>query len=136
MNDRFAEKILPVESVVEYFQHFPVLEIDFTFYRSLIDKSGKPTFNHHVLQKYHSYMGKNDRVFLKNNLHGFIFEQEYQRKEAGLTPEGFTAELDDYFSNIPSDNRYHVEIRTARFLSEPLYRILRKHRIGMVLSHC
>jgi hypothetical protein len=28
----FTEEVLPVESVEEYFEHFPVLEIDFTFY--------------------------------------------------------------------------------------------------------
>ncbi|MFP4035935.1 MAG: hypothetical protein ACLFUE_00280 [Desulfobacteraceae bacterium] len=31
----FTEKVLPVESVVEYFQHFRVLELDFTFYDTL-----------------------------------------------------------------------------------------------------
>jgi uncharacterized protein YecE (DUF72 family) len=29
----FIEEVLPVDSVQEYFEHFPVLEIDFTFYR-------------------------------------------------------------------------------------------------------
>ena len=29
----FTEEVLPVDSVAEYFEHFPVLEIDFTFYR-------------------------------------------------------------------------------------------------------
>jgi hypothetical protein len=28
----FIEKVLPVESVAEYFEPFPVLEIDFTSY--------------------------------------------------------------------------------------------------------
>ena len=36
----FTEQVLPVESVAEYFEHFAVLEIDFTFYRPLIDKNG------------------------------------------------------------------------------------------------
>ncbi|MFZ2089598.1 MAG: hypothetical protein WAU47_13585, partial [Desulfobaccales bacterium] len=31
----FTEEVLPVDSVAEYFEHFPVLEIDFTFYRPL-----------------------------------------------------------------------------------------------------
>ena len=29
----FTEETLPVESVAEYFEHFPLLEIDYTFYR-------------------------------------------------------------------------------------------------------
>ena len=29
----FTEEVLPIESVAEYFEHFPLLEIDYTFYR-------------------------------------------------------------------------------------------------------
>ena len=32
----FNEETLPVESATEYFEHFPVLEIDYTFYRLLL----------------------------------------------------------------------------------------------------
>jgi len=39
----FTERILPVESVREYFEHFSVLEIDYTFYRLLLDEKGNPT---------------------------------------------------------------------------------------------
>ena len=39
------EEVLPVESVEDYFQHFSVLELDFTFYRALLDKDSKPTQN-------------------------------------------------------------------------------------------
>jgi hypothetical protein len=38
----FVEEVLPIESVQEYFEHFSVLEIDFTFYSPLIGKDGKP----------------------------------------------------------------------------------------------
>jgi len=27
----FTEEVLPIESVAEYFEHFPLLEIDYTF---------------------------------------------------------------------------------------------------------
>lgn len=64
-NRVFSEEVLPVESVAEYFLHFPVLEIDFTFYRPLLDRKGKPTPNFHVLRQYRSHMGPEDRVFLK-----------------------------------------------------------------------
>ena len=42
----FTEEVLPVDSVEEYFEHFPVLEIDFTFYRPLLDQNGQPTQNY------------------------------------------------------------------------------------------
>jgi uncharacterized protein YecE (DUF72 family) len=61
----FVEKTLPVESVEEYFQHFPVLEIDYTFYSPLLDEDGKPTRTFHVLKRYRQHMKQNDRVILK-----------------------------------------------------------------------
>jgi hypothetical protein len=62
---RFVEEVLPVESVSEYFEHFPVLEMDFTFYRPLLDPKGEPTPNYHVLRAYRQHMSKKDRVFVK-----------------------------------------------------------------------
>jgi uncharacterized protein YecE (DUF72 family) len=61
----FSEEILPVESVSEYFKHFPLLEIDFTFYRLLLEKDGKPTQNFHVLRNYRQHLKEGDRVLLK-----------------------------------------------------------------------
>ena len=63
--ESFKEQVLPVESVEEYFQHFSVLELDFTFYRVLLDKDSKPTSNFRVLQTYRKYLGKNDHLILK-----------------------------------------------------------------------
>ena len=61
----FTEEILPVESVTEYFEHFPLLEIDYTFYRPLLEKDGKPTPNFHVLKNYRQRMKEGDLVLLK-----------------------------------------------------------------------
>jgi len=61
----FMEETLPVESVEEYFEHFPALEIDYTFYSLLLDEDGKPTQNFHVLKRYQQYMKGEDRVVLK-----------------------------------------------------------------------
>ena len=33
----FNEETLPVESETKYFEHFPLLEIDYTFYRLLLE---------------------------------------------------------------------------------------------------
>ena len=54
--ESFVEEVLPVESVEEYFQHFRVLELDFTFYRLMLEENGEPTQNYHVLQKYREYL--------------------------------------------------------------------------------
>ena len=50
----FIEEVLPVDSVEEYFEHFSVLEIDFTFYRPLLDHNGQPTQNYQVLKTTYS----------------------------------------------------------------------------------
>jgi uncharacterized protein YecE (DUF72 family) len=61
----FQEEVLPVESVIEYFLHFSVLELDFTFYRPLLDKNLEPTQNYRVLEAYRKYLRVNDRLILK-----------------------------------------------------------------------
>jgi uncharacterized protein YecE (DUF72 family) len=61
----FTEEILPVESVAEYFEHFPVLEIDFTFYRLLKDQNGKPTQNYQFLRAYKQHLRAGDALLLK-----------------------------------------------------------------------
>jgi uncharacterized protein YecE (DUF72 family) len=61
----FREEVLPVDSVREYFQHFSVLELDYTFYRPLLTPEGEPTSNYYVLKNYAHYLKKDDRVVLK-----------------------------------------------------------------------
>ncbi len=61
----FEERTVPVESVAEYFEHFEILELDFTFYRPLIDADGKPTTNYGVLQRYADFAPDNASFLLK-----------------------------------------------------------------------
>ena len=172
----FVEEVLPVESVEEYFEHFPILEIDYTFYRPLLDKSGKPTPNYFTLKEYQQYLKKDDQLILKvpqlisarrlrrggkfveneaylnpeiftnqfykpaveilgPNLRGFIFEQEYQPKKERVEAEDMAESLDTFFKAIPNDKRYHIELRTEAYLSEPVFDILEKHGVGLVYSH-
>jgi uncharacterized protein YecE (DUF72 family) len=172
----FVEEVLPVDSVEEYFTHFRVLELDFTFYRPLLDEAGKSTQNFHTLRTYTHYLHKNDRLILKvpqvvfakklrqggsylpNDryldpalftkqfyepalglvtpwLQGFVFEQEYQRKQDRSSPKAVASQLDTFFGSIPDDGRYHVELRTDSFLSPPVGEVLAKHGVGQVLSH-
>jgi len=172
----FVEEVLPVESVVEYFEHFRVLEIDYTFYQTLLGQDGTPTQSYHVLKKYQQYVGEDDYLILKvpqvisaqklrrqgkyvdnqaylnagifckqfyepavellgEALNGFIFEQEYQRRQ-DRTPVGEIAgALDAFFESIPRDTRYHIELRTESYLSAPVFEVLEKHGVGQVLSH-
>jgi len=61
----FSEETLPVDSLEEYFEHFSILEIDYTFYRLLTDDKGKPTQNYFLLKKYGSFLTDQDYLFLK-----------------------------------------------------------------------
>jgi uncharacterized protein YecE (DUF72 family) len=172
----FIEEVLPVDSVEEYFEHFSVLEIDFTFYRPLLDQNGQPTQNYQVLQTYAGLLKNSDRLILKvpqmitaqkihrgeqfienpaylnpkifmkqfyepainllgANLTGFIFEQEYQRKEDRVSVVEMARDLDKFFSQIPKDSRYHLELRTDLYLRDQVFDVLSKHGIGQVLSH-
>lgn len=172
----FNEEPLPVESVTEYFEHFPLLEIDYTFYRPLLESKGSPTQNFHVLKSYRQHMKKGDLVLLKvpqiviarklrrgsafvenENylnpeiftkqfyepaieilgpcLNGFIFEQEYHPKNDRFPVSKLAQDLDEFFSKIPRDTRYHVELRTEAYLADPVFDVLKKHGVGLVFSH-
>jgi len=171
----YVEEVLPIDSVKEYFEHFPVLEIDFTFYRLLLTDQGRPTHNFELLKNYQQYLKSDDRIILKvpqvimaqklrqgknyiknanylnpdifirqfyepineilgGNLRGFIFEQEYQRKQDRVSVEQLAGELDEFFQSIPTDRRYHLEIRTPNYLEEPVFEILEKHGVGQIFS--
>jgi uncharacterized protein YecE (DUF72 family) len=172
----FTEEVLPVESVTEYFEHFPLLEIDYTFYRLLLEQDGKPTQNFHVLKNYRQHMKEGDLVlvkapqvitarkfrrgggFVENDaylnpeifikqfcqpaieilgscLNGFIFEQEYHPRNDRFPPAKLAEDLDKFFSQIPQDTRYHIELRTEVYWSSPVFEVLKKHGVGLVFSH-
>lgn len=172
----FQERILPVESVQEYFQHFEILEVDYTFYALLLDARGQPTRTYHVLRAYRDRLSPGDRLILKapqavfarklrrgkafvenpdylnaevftrrfyepardllgDALHGILFEQEYQRKRERVRDEAFAHGLDAFFSSLPADDGYHVEIRTEAYLAPPAFEVLERHGVGQVLSH-
>ena len=59
----FEERTLPTESVASYFEHFSVLELDFTFYRPLLEEDGSPSNNMSALRKYADH-APDDAVFL------------------------------------------------------------------------
>ncbi len=93
----FIEKTLPVESVEEYFEHFPVLEIDYTFYYPLLDKEGAATRTFHVLKRYREHMKEHDRVIVKVpqiiSAQKFWRGGQYIENEAYLNPEVFSRQF-------------------------------------------
>lgn len=171
-----SEGVLPIESVAEYFEHFPILELDFTFYALLLDKDLKPTQNYRILEIYRRNLTPDDRLILKvpqvifaqklrkkgtfgenpeylnpdlfarhfyepalrilgDLIAGFLFEQEYQVQKERVPVARYAEALDRFFSQIPQDHRYHVEVRTDSLLAPPYFDSLEKHGVGQILSH-
>jgi uncharacterized protein YecE (DUF72 family) len=93
----FREKVLPVDSLREYFAHFPVLEIDYTFYQLLLDPNGSPTQSFRVLKNYLQHMTSGDSVILK--VPQAVFAQKIRRdghyvpNETYLNPGVFTRQF-------------------------------------------
>ena len=117
----FNEETLPVESVTEYFEQFPLLEIDYTFYRLLLEKDGKPSQNFHVLSNYRKHMKDDDLVLLK--VPQIIIAKKLRRgsdfveNENYLNPEIFTKQfyqpaneiLGPYLNGFIFEQEYHVK---------------------------
>jgi uncharacterized protein YecE (DUF72 family) len=89
----FTEEILPVDSVAEYFEHFPVLEIDFTFYRPPKDQSSKSTQTFQILKAYQQHLRSGDALLLKVpqviTAHKLRRGNQYQDNSAFLNAEAF-----------------------------------------------
>lgn len=63
--ETFEEQQVPIASAGEYFRHFSVLELDFTFYRPLLEDDGAPSSNYFVLQNYAAATPEEARFILK-----------------------------------------------------------------------
>lgn len=61
----YLEEVLPVDSVAEYFAHFGILELDYPFYRFLLDEHLHATEALHILRHYAEHLQEGDRVLLK-----------------------------------------------------------------------
>jgi uncharacterized protein YecE (DUF72 family) len=63
--ETLEERLLPVASVEDFFLHFGVLELDFTFYRPLLEKDGRSSPALFTLQEYAEHAPANARFLLK-----------------------------------------------------------------------
>jgi len=63
----------------------------------------------------------------------FILEFQYI-KAADKSVDEFSQELDRFFSALPDDFQYSVEIRNKNFLHQSYFDVLRKHKISHVYN--
>jgi len=61
----------------------------------------------------------------------FLFE--FQRH--GMSTEEFCSRLDGFFSGLPQEFRYAVEIRNAGLLGPEYHKVLETHRVAHVYNH-
>ncbi len=115
----FKERTLPVRSVEDYFRHFGVLELDFTYYRALLDEDGKPTNNYFVLEQYAS-LAPGEALFLLKAPQEF-FTRTLRRSRDGKT--------------VYEDNPSFLDARgyVAQFL-EPAASILGDQLAGVIFE--
>ena len=64
----------------------------------------------------------------------FVFEFQAIARGSGVTPESFAGRLDEFFSALPREGRYAVEIRNEEFLTPMYFAVLREHGVAHVFS--
>lgn len=97
----FEERTLPVESVRDYFDHFGVLELDFTFYRPLREADGTPSSNLFVLQQY-ADEAPEDATFLLKAPQAY-FARTLRRSQGGTV---FYEENPDFLNAAAYSTRF------------------------------
>ena len=64
----------------------------------------------------------------------FVFEFQTIAKSSGIGAERFAERLDEFFSEIPRDAPYAVEIRNDEFLTPMYFAVLREHGVAHVFN--
>ena len=64
----------------------------------------------------------------------FVFEFQTLAKSSGMDAESFASRLDEFFSALPRDAQYAVEIRNDEFLTPMYFAVLREHGVAHVFS--
>lgn len=63
-----------------------------------------------------------------------VFEFQTIARKNGLTPGEFAGRLDHFFSALPKEVPYAVEVRNAEFLSPEYFAVLRTHGVAHVFN--
>ena len=64
----------------------------------------------------------------------FVFEFQAIGRGTGMSPERFAARLDEFFSMLPRDAMYGVEVRNEEFLTPMYFAVLREHGVAHVFN--
>jgi len=64
----------------------------------------------------------------------FVFEFQAIGRGSGMTPERFAGRLDEFFSALPREGMYSVELRNEEFLTPMYFAVLREHGVAHVFN--
>jgi uncharacterized protein YecE (DUF72 family) len=69
-----------------------------------------------------------------DNTGPFVFEFQTIAKYSRMSAERFADRLDEFFSELPRDAQYAVEVRNEEFLTPMYFAVLREHGVAHVFS--
>ena len=69
-----------------------------------------------------------------DNTGPFVFEFQTIAKSSGIDPERFATRLDEFFSALPREGQFAVEVRNDEFLTPMYFAVLREHGVGHVFT--
>lgn len=99
--EAYEERLLPIASVADYFAHFGVLELDFTFYRPLLEADGRTSPALFTLQEYAQHAPAEARFLLKAPQ---AFSARHVRRSVGGKPQ--FADNPDYLDAAAYTDRF------------------------------
>jgi uncharacterized protein YecE (DUF72 family) len=74
------------------------------------------------------------RRHFAENTGPFVFEFQTIAKYTGIDADRFANRLDEFFSALPRDAEYAVEVRNEEFLTPMYFAVLREHGVAHVFS--
>jgi uncharacterized protein YecE (DUF72 family) len=79
-----------------------------------------------VYQPYQQYFG--------DHTGPLVFEFQNIPRFGGMSPQHFADRLDQFFSELPREGQYAVEVRNEEFLTPMYFAVLREHGVAHVFS--
>jgi uncharacterized protein YecE (DUF72 family) len=74
------------------------------------------------------------RTHFAEHLGPLVFEFQQIPRASGLGPEQFAERLDGFFSRLPRELPYAVEVRNEEFLTPAYFAVLREHDVAHVFN--
>jgi uncharacterized protein YecE (DUF72 family) len=74
------------------------------------------------------------RRYFEGHAGPFVFEFQNIPRRSGLSPGSFAQRLDEFFSALPVEGSYAVELRNEEFLTPMYFAVLREHGVAHVFN--